>query len=83
VVRIERNRAVVLWHDVDHMARHRLEGLTEPALPDDAETAARKPAMLKVPPPPPATRQHLASSQGQGRVESLQLFTLNRMPRLL
>jgi hypothetical protein len=29
VVRIERNRAVVLWHDLDYLARHRPESLTE------------------------------------------------------
>jgi hypothetical protein len=28
VVRIERNRAVVLWHDLDYLARHRPESLT-------------------------------------------------------
>jgi hypothetical protein len=27
VVRIERNRAVVLWHDLDYLARHRPESL--------------------------------------------------------
>ncbi len=27
VVRIERNRAVVLWHDLDYLARHGLESL--------------------------------------------------------
>jgi hypothetical protein len=29
VVRVERNRAVVLWHDLDYLARHRPETLME------------------------------------------------------
>jgi hypothetical protein len=29
VVRIERNRAVVLWHDLDYLARHSPESLME------------------------------------------------------
>jgi hypothetical protein len=29
VVKIERNRAVVLWHDLDYLARHSLVSLTE------------------------------------------------------
>jgi hypothetical protein len=29
VVRIERSRAVVLWHDLDYLARHQPESLME------------------------------------------------------
>ena len=29
VVRIERNRAVVLWHDLDYIARHEVASLME------------------------------------------------------
>jgi hypothetical protein len=29
VVRMERNRAVVLWHDLDYLARHKPESLME------------------------------------------------------
>jgi hypothetical protein len=29
VVRIERSRAVVLWHDLDYLARHNPASLTE------------------------------------------------------
>jgi hypothetical protein len=29
VVRIERNRAVVLWHDLDYLTRHKPESLME------------------------------------------------------
>jgi hypothetical protein len=40
VVRIERNRAVVLWHDLDYLARHQLESLT------DADRAAKGTATI-------------------------------------
>lgn len=54
VVRIERNRAVVLWHDLDYLARHQPESLTEggndakatpPAAGEAAWNAARRQAI--------------------------------------
>jgi hypothetical protein len=41
VVRIERNRAVVLWHDLDYLARHQPESLMEAKT--DAESPKKSP----------------------------------------
>jgi|GEM_PF-5723861 len=41
VVRIERSRAVVLWHDLDYLARHRPESLMEAG--NQSENAPQSP----------------------------------------
>lgn len=46
VVRIERNRAVVLWHELDYLARHSLASLTETA--DEPMIGPRKRSQSEV-----------------------------------
>ena len=41
VVRMERNRTTVLWHDLDYLARHRPESLME--APNAAESPENPP----------------------------------------